>query len=81
MIERNLEQMIKILHMRLDTIGEAAKLRREYCIQDLKPNSRLTSSQLPGIAADYDDLGPKNSMKEMSKSTYVGHNKVALNIL
>ena len=82
-VERNLEQMINILHLRLNSIEEAAKLRKEYCIQDLKPNSRLYSELLPSITADYDDVGPKINIKETSKSTYISQHKVncMLNII
>ena len=77
MIERNLDQMIKVLHLRLASISEAAQQRKEYCIHDLKPNSRMQSSQLPNIAADYDDFNTNKSSvaKETNKNVYTGHNK------
>jgi hypothetical protein len=78
MVEKNLEQMINVLRLRLSSINEAATKRKEYCIHDLKPNSRLESKQLPGIAADYDEFIPKNSTKESAaKNAYVGGHKEA----
>ena len=75
MIAKNLEQMIEVLHLRLTSIGEAAKIRKEYSDQDTKSRSRLQSSQLPSMVADYDDLNSKNPAKESSKSSYQGHSK------
>jgi hypothetical protein len=75
MIERNLEQMIKVLHLRLTSISDTTKRRMDYCIQDLKPNSKLKSAQLPsGMNVDFDDLGPK-FVKDTNRSTYMGHGK------
>ncbi len=72
-MERNLNQMIGILHLRLNALADAAQTRIKFCEEDLNPNSIKMSKQCPKIADDYEDVNPKTSFKNNKSS---GNNKV-----
>lgn len=53
--ERNLNQMVDVLHLRLRALESAAKLRIDYCAEDLNPNSLKESKSVPKIMEEFED--------------------------
>jgi hypothetical protein len=53
--ERNLNQMVDVLHLRLRALESAAKLRLDYCAEDLNPNSLKESKSVPKIMEEFED--------------------------
>lgn len=53
--ERNLNQMVDVLHLRLRALEGAAKLRLEFCAEDLNPNSMKESKSVPKIMEEFED--------------------------
>lgn len=54
--ERNLSQMVAVLHSRIGSMEKLAKIRFDLCAEDLMPNSALTSKNAPKISDDLDFL-------------------------
>jgi hypothetical protein len=54
-IEKNLNQMIKVLNSRLQALDQAAKTRLHLLDEDLKPLSNKMSDQAPKIVDEFDD--------------------------
>lgn len=52
--ERNLKQMIDVLHLKIAALDDAAKLRLTLCNEDLNPNSTRMSKQAPKLGDDFD---------------------------
>jgi hypothetical protein len=48
-MEKNLDQMIGVLHSRLKSLEESAKTRMKLCQEDLMPNSKNMSKQVVSI--------------------------------
>ncbi len=59
-IEKNLNQMIKVLNSRLNALDHAAKLRLHLLEEDLKPLSNKMSKQAPKIVDEFDEVIPKS---------------------
>lgn len=57
-MERNLNQMVDVLRLRLDALDEAAKLRIKFCEEDLIPNSKKSSKEAP-LIEELDDSNPR----------------------
>jgi hypothetical protein len=53
--ERNLNQMVDVLHLRLRALESAARLRLDYCAEDLNPNSLKESKSVPKIMEEFED--------------------------
>lgn len=53
--ERNLNQMVEVLHLRLRALESAARLRLDYCVEDLNPNSLKESKSVPKIMEEFED--------------------------
>mmetsp|Transcript_41018 Transcript_41018/g.41894 ORF Transcript_41018/g.41894 Transcript_41018/m.41894 type:complete len:719 (+) Transcript_41018:210-2366(+) len=54
-MERNLDQMVEVLHIRLNALGDAAKVRLDLCKEDVKANSKKMSDQAPKLMDDFED--------------------------
>lgn len=65
-LERNLNQMIDVLHLRLAALETAAKVRMEFCSEDLLPNSNKMSKLAPKIMEEFEDQNvfPKALLRE-----------------
>ena len=68
MLERNLDQMINVLRLRLGELDKAANERKRYCEEDVNPNSQIMSKQAPKLGNEYDEVLPK-SLKD-TKTTH-----------
>lgn len=70
-MERNLNQMIDVLHLRLKALETAAKVRMEYCVEDRNPNSTKESKMAPKIMEEFEDqrVNPRVLLKDMKAST------------
>jgi hypothetical protein len=70
-MERNLNQMIDVLHLRLKALETAAKLRMEYCVEDRNPNSTKESKMAPKIMEEFEDqrVTSRVLLKDMKTST------------
>jgi hypothetical protein len=53
--ERNLNQMIDVLHLRLKALENAANVRLEYCEEDLKAESKKESKHAQKIMEEFED--------------------------
>jgi hypothetical protein len=54
MLDRNLNQMIGVLHNRLGSLERAVMVRKELCAEDLQANSKRDSKMAPKISDDVD---------------------------
>ena len=54
--ERNLSQMVAVLHSRIGSLEKLAHVRLELCTEDLNPNSTRTSKNAPRLSDDLDNL-------------------------
>lgn len=74
--ERNLNQMIDVLHLRLSALETAAKVRLDFCAEDLKADSSKESKQAPKIMEEFEDqhVNSKGLLKDVKVSN--GHGKV-----
>jgi hypothetical protein len=70
-MERNLTQMIDVLHLRLKALETAAKVRLEYCLEDQNPNSTKESKMAPRIMEEFEDqrVNPRVLLKDLKMST------------
>jgi hypothetical protein len=66
-MERNLNQMVEVLHLRLEALETAARVRLEFCAEDLMPNSRKESKMAPKIMEEFEDqhVNPRILLKDM----------------
>jgi hypothetical protein len=58
-VERNLTQMIDVLHLRLKSLESVVSVRQDLCDDDVNPNSSSMSKQAPKIADEYEDFNPR----------------------
>ena len=58
-MERNLNQMIDVLHLRLSALEDAARVRQKFCEEDLNPRSKKMSKQVPKLMEDFEDGNPR----------------------
>jgi N12 class adenine-specific DNA methylase len=72
--ERNLNQMVDVLHLRLRALEIAAKLRLEYCAEDLNPNSLKESKSVPKIMEEFEDQHVNPRILKEIKGTGGGGN-------
>lgn len=53
--ERNLNQMVEVLHLRLSSLKSNARTRMTLCLEDINPNSQKTSKEAPKLTDDYEN--------------------------
>ena len=72
-MQKNLDQMVKVLNSRLTGLREAARVRLKLCEEDLDPKSTKMSKQAPKIVDEFDEVAPKptRDVKYTSSSTNV----------
>ena len=58
-VERNLTQMIDVLHLRLKSLEGVVNARQVLCNEDVDPNSMNMSKQAPKISDDFDEINPR----------------------
>lgn len=58
-MEKNLNQMVKVLNSRLKSLEDAAKTRLKLCAEDLDATSTKTSKQAPKIVDEFEETLPK----------------------
>eukprot|EP01041_Mallomonas_annulata_P002564 gene2564-5005_t len=68
-MERNLNQMVDVLHLRLAALEEAASVRLSLCQEDLLPNSKKMSENAPRLMDDFEDANPRNFRDKISGSS------------
>jgi hypothetical protein len=66
--ERNLNQMVEVLHLRLSSLSGAAQTRMRLCEEDVNPNSQKTSKEAPKLTDEYEN-------ETTSKPSNTGINK------
>mmetsp|Transcript_12494 Transcript_12494/g.18872 ORF Transcript_12494/g.18872 Transcript_12494/m.18872 type:complete len:727 (+) Transcript_12494:158-2338(+) len=66
-LERNLNQMVDVLHLRLRALETAARVRLEFCAEDLMANSKKESKMAPKIMEEFEDqhVNPKVLLKDV----------------
>ena len=66
-LQRNLDQMIDVLHMRLRALENAAKVRKDFCAEDLMANSKKESKMAPKIMEEFEDqhVNPRILLKDL----------------
>ena len=70
-MKRNLDQMVDVLHLRLRALETAARVRLEFCAEDLMPNSKKESKMAPKIMEEFEDqhVNPRILLKDVKAST------------
>ena len=58
-VERNLTQMIDVLHLRLKSLEGVVNIRKELSNEDSNRFSKLSSTQAPTITDDFDEINPR----------------------
>jgi hypothetical protein len=58
-VERNLTQMIDVLHLRLKSLEHVVSVRQGLCNEDIDPGSSNMSKQAPKIADDFEEINPR----------------------
>jgi hypothetical protein len=66
-LQRNLDQMIDVLHLRLRALETAARVRLDFCAEDLMANSKKESKMAPKIMEEFEDqhVNPRILMKDV----------------
>ena len=72
-MERNLNQMVIALNQRLKGLEDAAKLRMQYCEEDLNANSTISSRQAPKVSDELDDIGIISNKKGDNNTSSSGN--------
>lgn len=69
-LQRNLDQMIDVLHLRLRALETAARARLDFCAEDLMANSSKQSKMAPKIMEEFEDLhvNPRVLMKDVKQT-------------
>jgi len=81
--ERNLSQMVAVLHSRIGSLEKMSKVRMELAAHDLNPNSTQTSRNAPRLGDDLDFLtggggDAGNSSSGQAARATRSHNKDSL---
>jgi hypothetical protein len=69
-MEKNLNQMVKVLHNRLNSLENACKTRIRLCEEDSNPLSKKMSKNAPKIFDEFDELMPR-SLKDAKQQNLV----------
>jgi hypothetical protein len=69
LMDRNMNQMIGVLHGRLAALESAAKFRMELLAEDLQPNSKKDSKQAPKITEENEAQFMNRIKSDMRNST------------
>lgn len=69
LMDRNMNQMIGVLHGRLTALESAAKFRMELLAEDLQPNSKKDSKQAPKITEENEAQFMNRIKSDMRNST------------
>lgn len=72
--EKNLQQMIEVLHAKLDNLKDAATMRIELCNEDVNPYSTRTSRLAPKLGDDLDSGAITRAPSNQLNST-IGQSK------
>lgn len=70
-MQKNLDQMVKVLNSRLTGLREAAITRLKLCEEDLDPKSTRMSKHAPKIVDEFDEAIPK-STRDTKYSSNIG---------
>lgn len=78
-MERNLNQMVSVLQLRLAALGQAATDRQQYCVDDLDVHSNRMSRFAPKITEDFEDMGATPKSDDNNKVTKHSSNNLVSN--
>ncbi len=69
-MEKNLEQMVKVLNSRLKSLENAANMRMKLCEEDLNAHSSKMSRDAPKIFDDFSEEAIPKSIREIKRSEF-----------